>query len=184
MLPLQWHLQKSGFETERFGYRSLFGSIEIHAARFRQFLNEINRAPQHCEIHIVAHSLGCIVTRAALLDTQPDKLKRVVMLAPPNQGSPVAGFLSRRVVPWCRTLSQLSDRENSFVRQLPEPAGLEIGVVAASHDRVIPAANNGLKCLADQVFVFSGHNGLLVRPASFTQVVDFLRSGQFTQPKI
>ena len=181
MWPLDWYLRRAGFATTRFGYRSLLGSIEQHAERFRQRLDELNQSGEHAVMHVVAHSMGSIVTRQALLHSHPDHLQRVVMLAPPNQGSPVANFLSRRIVPFCHTLGQLSDAEGSFVRQLPEPAGLEIGIIAASYDHVIPHRNSTLQCLTDRVTVFSGHNGLLIRRSSFRQVVQFLKTGQFAR---
>ena len=181
MWPLDWYLRRAGFTTTRFGYRSLFGSIEQHADRFRQRLVELDQSGRYSSIHIVAHSMGSIVTRQAFLHSHPDRMQRVVMLAPPNQGSPVAKFLARRIAPFCHTLGQLSDAEGSFVRQLPEPDGLEIGVIAASYDHVIPYPNSSLRCLADRVTVFSGHNGLLIRRSCFRQVVQFLNTGRFAR---
>lgn len=181
MIPLSRFLYRHKFATHRYGYRSLLSSIEQHAAQFRDFLDRLNNSESVSEIHIVAHSLGCIVTRAALLESSPTKLNRIVMLAPPNAGSATAEFLSRRLIPFCKTLRQLSNSETSFVNGLPQPRGLEIGVVAAWYDHVVSRKSSHLEDASDEVVVFSGHNGLLVRPASFRQVLKFLQTGRFAE---
>ena len=178
--PLGWKLRKSGFRTHSFGYRSWFWSIETHAARFEQYLLKHDCDPEIKNIHIVAHSMGAIVTRQALLNSQLQKLRRVVMLASPNRGSPMARFLAY-VIPFCKTLRQISNEPGSFVNQLPEPTGVEIGIVAAKYDRVIPEPNSHLENESDHVSIFSGHNGLLVRPAAARQVDQFLKTGRFQQ---
>ena len=179
MIPLAWRLRRAGFKTRTFGYLSSIGSVEWHAKRFGKFLNRLNEDSLVSEIHIVAHSLGGIVTRQALLDSTPDKIRRFVMLAPPNQGSPAASLLSSYVVPFCTTLREITDHEGSFVRMLPEPTGIEVGIVTASYDFVVPAKNAVLNCQTDNVSIFSGHNGLLVRPAAASQTIKFLSSGSF-----
>lgn len=179
LLPLAWRLQRAGFATKRFGYRSVRGTIEIHAQRFREFLDQFDKSPQCKELNIVAHSMGAIVTRQALLDWQPAKLKRIVMLGPPNQGSPAASFLSRRIAPWCRTLGQLGDAEDSFVRNLPVRDNLEIGIIAARWEWAIPETNSHLPTESAHVVINSGHNDLLVRPTASQLVEQFLTSGSF-----
>ncbi len=179
MQPLAWQIRRAGYATQCFGYRSLLGSIERHASRFGQFIRELDTSKRFDQLHIVAHSMGSIVTRQALLRETPASLARIVMLAPPNQGSPVATFLSKRVVPCCRTLAQLTDDQQGFVINLPEPEGLEIGIVAGVRDRVIPDSSSRLRNQTDRVSVNSGHNGLLVRPAAIRQVIRFLNDGRF-----
>jgi esterase/lipase len=179
--PLSWKLRSSGFQTTSFGYRSLLWSIETHAKRFEQFLAEHDNDPEIKNIHIVAHSMGGIVTRQAILNRRLKKLRRVVLLGAPNQGSPTARLLGN-LLPFCKTLRQISNHPNSFVRNLSEPTDVEIGIVAARHDRVIPEPSSHLNNEADHVSIFSGHNGLLVRPAAVRQVREFLINGRFQPP--
>lgn len=179
MWPLSRRLHQLGFQTSRFGYRSLFGTIERHAEKFARYLEKYESDPSIKRIHIVAHSMGSIVTRQMLLDQTPSKLGRIVMLGAPNHGSPVARYLGY-ALPFCRTLNQISSQPNSYVNNLPQPAGYEIGVVAAKHDRVIPEPNIHLDHESDFVSIFSGHNGLLVRPTAAKRVQEFLVSGRFS----
>ncbi len=46
-------------------------------------------------MHIITHSLGGLVARALIAARPPERLGRVVMLAPPNQGSELADLLFR-----------------------------------------------------------------------------------------
>ncbi len=176
--PLSSKLRSAGFQTVSFGYRSWLWSIETHAKRFEQFLVRQESDPTISHIHIVAHSMGAIVTRQAILNRRLKKLRRIVMLGAPNQGSPTARLLGN-VLPFCKTLRQISNHPDSFVRNLSEPTGVEIGIVAAKHDRVIPEPSSHLQNEADHISIFSGHNGLLVRPAALRQVCEFLNHGRF-----
>lgn len=185
MLPLAWHLGQNQYQPRLFGYRSLLGTIESHAIRFQESLQRLQRRFPDSPLHIVAHSMGSIITRQALLFGIPANLQRIVMITPPNHGSPVAAKLTEMTRGWCRTLGQLSDDENSFVRSLPdlkpsEGTGYpEIGILAASYDFVIPRESVNLAAQKDLVVVFGGHNGMLIRPAAFRQVRHFLTYGKF-----
>jgi len=186
MLPLAWHLQQNQFETRLFGYRSLLGSIEGHANRFQTILQKIEQQFPDRTVHIVAHSMGCIVARQALLSGIPEQLHRIVMITPPNHGSPVATKLTKVTHGLCRTLDQISDSQHSFVRTLPDIKPTngtrypEIGILVASYDFVIPRNSVNLAAQTDLVVVFGGHNGMLVRPNAFRQVDHFLKHGQFS----
>ena len=184
--PLAYQMRKSGFTASTFGYPSWWWSIEHHARRFKRHLQELTQDETIEQFHIVAHSMGSIVTRQVLLDSQFEKLNRIVMLASPNQGSPVARVLGT-AFPFCKTLRQVSSHPTSFVCNLPEPQNASIGIVAAKHDRVVPVTNSHLEVESDHVTLFSGHNGLLVRPAAARLVIEFLNHGRFlnrdTNPK-
>lgn len=189
MLPLAWHLSRANFEPILFGYRSILGSVETHADRFYNRLQSLQQANPNRTIHIVAHSMGCIIVRQALLDSVPEALGRIVMITPPNQGSPVATRLSQGPFKLCRTLSQLSDRADSFIHELARRENFRLqpfpqtGILAASYDFVIPEQNLAFNGQTDKIVVFGGHNGMLIRPTAFRQVVHFLKHGYFEGPE-
>ena len=181
MLPLVYRLKSAGFDPKNFGYSSFFKSIDEHAVRFGSLIDQLDRDPSFDRIHIVAHSMGSIVTRALLEKRCPNKLHRVLMLAPPNLGSPAATRLSR-ILPLSTTVKQLSDRPNSYVNRLGPtrlPDQIEVGVIAASYDFVVSRESSRLELPHQHKTVFSGHNGLLVRKRAAAETIQFLKTGSF-----
>jgi pimeloyl-ACP methyl ester carboxylesterase len=106
MRPLVTRLRANGFRVLNWNYLSLFAAIETHANRLRDFFaTQLSMEP--C-FHIVAHSMGSIVTRAALNRSSLSNFGRLVLLAPPNAGSPaarLASFFIGRVITPTRELS-------------------------------------------------------------------------------
>jgi len=177
MWPLVVRLRRSGFRAESWSYRSLFSPIRDHAERLSDLL-----ARETCEepvVHIVAHSMGCIVTRTALQLRRPGNLGRVVFMAPPNRGSPVArwisGWAGRVLVP----TEELSDREGSFVRRLPESDDSEMGIIVAKYDLLIPDSHVRLTDRVPTVVIPATHSSLLISSQAARQTVHFLRFGSF-----
>lgn len=177
-MPMARKIRKLGFSTSTFGYPSWWWSIEHHGKQFARYLEKLEADTEIQKFHIVAHSMGGIVTRQAILNRDFTKLHRIVMLGSPNRGSPVARAIST-VLPFLKTLRQVSSHHESFVNQLPEPNGVEIGILAARYDRVIPESCSHLKSESDYISIFSGHNGLLIRPTAIKQIGQFLVNGRF-----
>lgn len=93
------YLEKTGdYTVLRFSYPSGMAEIEEHAKSFDRVLSHLEGVD---EIYLVAHSLGNIVIRRYFHDRQHDKntpdfdrrIRRVVMLAPPNHGSRLAQMI-------------------------------------------------------------------------------------------
>lgn len=176
---LERRLRRLGFQTRAWGYRSVGSTVEKVAARFQEFLRRQATLNPQRPMHIVAHSMGGIVTRRVLLDDRIENLKRVVLLAPPNAGSHAARYLG----PWLKwlspALSQLSDATDSFVVDLEPPRGGEWGIVAAQYDRVVPVDSTRLTIARDHVVLPTGHMRLLLRRDTASHVGRFLTEGEF-----
>ena len=179
-LYLQWYLWRSGFRTKLFGYSSVFKTIPVHADHFADLLRKIENDPSVDQFHIVAHSMGGIVTRQALLKYRPTKLKRFLMLATPNKGSAAARKLSS-IFGFSKTLAQISDAENSYVRQLDFPEDIEVGAIHAEVDRVVTRESCCPKRDTPFLELYSGHNDLLIRPAVAKAALQFLTTGRFAE---
>jgi triacylglycerol lipase len=181
MWPLAYRLRTEGFRVRQWSYLSLFGAIDSHAARFRRFLQ--SELADEQRIHIVAHSMGCIVVRAALQGTAMPRLGRVVMLAPPNQGSPVADFVSRFLGWLVVPTRELASRPNSYVHRLDKRLNVEVGIIAAKYDLLIPVKNTELSNQAKHVVVAGTHNSILFSYDVGTKVSAFLQFGDFVRRK-
>ena len=180
--PLANHFSNRGFHTENWGYPSVRLGVEESGRRLRQFLQQYDERENSGRIHIVAHSMGSIVTRAALLEYQPRNLGRVVLLAPPNRGSPVARRLAPALGSVCPALRDLSDAPNSFVNRLPDPAVEQLGIIAAAYDRVVPLQNTHLGNELDHTVLPFGHGSLLFQWETAATIECFLERGSFCQP--
>ena len=65
-------------------YASTRDTLEHHAEALHHVLKNI---PKQCDISFVCHSMGNLVVRRFFHRWQDTRISRVVMLAPPNQGS-------------------------------------------------------------------------------------------------
>lgn len=172
-------LDRDGFTTRRFGYSSARGSIAEHARRLAAELAEIAATPGCRELHLVGHSLGNLIARAALAAGAPAQLRRIVMLVPPNRGSPVARWLAPWLGGLVPVLRELSDAKASAVHRLPELPDVRIGVIAARFDHLVPEGSTHLRGESDHVRVAATHSSVLWSPRVQKLVVAFLRNGRF-----
>ena len=132
-------LRGLGFNVRNWGYRSMGNRIETHADRLAEFLTKLSRETDG-KIHLATHSMGGIITRTMLADHVIERLGRIVMIAPPHQGSHAARKLNRFIGWLSPSLLQLSDVEDSFVNQLPnsfEQRDIEFAIIESVRDRVI-----------------------------------------------
>ena len=177
MVLLCRRLRRQGYRVENWGYRSLFRRIETHGERLFEDLTV--RLADEPQVHIVAHSMGSIVTRFALSLGKVPNLGRVVLLAPPNRGILFARVAST-VVGWpCRCLRQISSRSDSFANQLPQEVAAEIGVLAGRFDWLVPPSRTHFDQQADHRVILADHNSLLVSQQALELTVAFLSHGKF-----
>lgn len=89
--------KKGGFTTINMSYASARDSIENHAKALASVVDGLDPA---AEIYLVAHSMGNLVIRHFLADlprTDP-RLRRIVMLTPPNHGSAIAERFQKTLI--------------------------------------------------------------------------------------
>lgn len=110
-------LKKAGHNTEFFGYATAFQSFDDIADKLRDRLRTLSNLGPY---GIVSHSLGGVVTRAALAAIDFPLPAHVVMLAPPNQ-SPLAARLANKLFPfrWFAGQSGHNMATPDFYVQLP-----------------------------------------------------------------
>jgi alpha-beta hydrolase superfamily lysophospholipase len=175
-------LRNRGYRTDLWGYRNMWSSIQVLADRFARSLAALDADPRIDTLHLVTHSMGGIIGRAALDRYRPRKLGRFVMLAPPNRGSFVATAMAGSFGRVLKPVAELSTAANSLVNSLPTPDDVDIGVIAAAHDALVSSESTHPPVPHDHVTLPTWHTGLLFRRDTADLVADFLASGRFPSP--
>ena len=130
MEPMAGHLRDAGFRVLNVGYASTRQDVDAHAETVEAVLRH---GPTLDRVHWVGHSLGCLVARRYHARAIGPPLGRVVMLAPPNQGSRLATTLIDN--PLFALLNgpsgQLIAEWSTLAATLAVPA--EVGVIAGEY---------------------------------------------------
>lgn len=188
-LHARWLAQR-GYRTRRFGYPSVRGTLAENAEALQRFVT----ATPARDIHLVGHSLGGLLILEMLARTADPRLRRIVLLGTPCQGSHCARRLA--TVPGMPTLLG-----RSIMQWLARPAGWAtapatgtVGVIAGTRScglgRVVPGLprpNDGVVTLAetrlpgtaDFLTLPLAHSQLLVARSCAQQIASFLDSGRF-----
>ncbi|MFM8893433.1 MAG: esterase/lipase family protein, partial [Planctomycetia bacterium] len=176
-------LHRHGFRAKPWGYWNMRRSILVHADAFARELTRLDAAPDIERIHLVTHSMGGIVARAALDRYRPAKLGRIVMLAPPNRGSFAAdvacGVFGKLLAP----VDELRTADDSLVNSLGMPSGVEIGVIAAGRDALVSEASTRPEVPHAHVTLPCLHSSLLFRRDAAELVAAFLDCGRFPEAR-
>jgi hypothetical protein len=195
MMGVEWRLEEEGFLVSNNSYPWLNQSIEEIAAE------AVAEGLAECagwgatSIGFVTHSMGGIVLRQYLSSEVIPNLGRVVMLAPPNQGSVMADDLAANsVLGYLLPVParQLGKGDDSLPQRLG-PVNFELGVIAGSNSRALRTqglddqANDGtvaveetrIEGMQDFIVLPVDHSFLMWRDQVLDQVVHFLRNGRF-----
>jgi triacylglycerol lipase len=195
MSKIEDRLQDEGYLVWNQRYASTKDPIAILSASAVGEGLDFCAHKQTNKIHFVTHSLGGILVRHYLQDHHIDTLGRIVMLAPPNQGSEVVDALDEYGL-YAYFMGPagmaLGTDPGSLPNQL-KPISGEIGIIsgASSSDPwfspIIPGVDDGkvsvertkLAEMSDFIVVDSGHTFIMRDAAVINQIVTFLRDGRF-----
>ncbi len=195
MAKIEARLVKEGYGVLNSSYDSTSDLITTLAE------SAVGAGVQYCEqqnaniIHFVTHSLGGILVRAYLQDREISRLGRIVMLAPPNQGSEVADLLQgygAYELAMGPAGQALSTKPGGFLSQLKPIVG-EIGIIAGNSTSdpwfspLIPGEDDGkvsverakLEEMKDFLVVDSGHTFIMRNDEVIEQIIYFLAQGKF-----
>jgi len=100
MEPLAKQCINSGFSCINLPYPSFRESLEEMVDRLANLI--ASESVNYSKVHLVTHSLGGVIARRYLDERAHEKCSRVLMIAPPLQGSKIVDWLSGSVL--CKVL--------------------------------------------------------------------------------
>ncbi len=196
MLPLKLRLESAGFRTRLFSYPSYRHDIPANAERLARWLNKQGEDV----LDVVTFSMGGILLRWAVNHCEPiPRLRRVVMIAPPNQGAWLGSRMDKVLGPMYPLMF------GSAARQLRAeddgicagagllPAGTELGIIAGGrnnnrgynyfipgdNDRILKPEETRLEGMTDWILIRAAHGPLVFSGETAALVRRFLKSGSF-----
>lgn len=197
MNRMQSALNNEGFHTVNQSYPSRKNSIDKLAKTAID--DALRKCPKESEISFVTHSMGGILVRQFLSQHSIEKLKNVVMLGPPNKGSEVVDKISN--VPGFEFFNgpaglQLGTTNDSVPNSLG-PVDFNLGVIAGNRSfnpilsMMLPNPNDGkvsventkVEGMKDHVILPVSHTFMMKNRLVIHQVISFLVSGRFNNPK-
>jgi pimeloyl-ACP methyl ester carboxylesterase len=193
MAKLGAHLREQGFETWSQTYPSRKHSIVYLANALTEDL------VAHCgdrPLHAVTHSMGGVIVRH--LHDARLHWQRIVMLAPPNQGSQLAaGLTGNALFRWFYGPAATELADASRWPAPPAPFGVIAGTrhraitnltswtfgrrfpAEAKHDGTVAVEETKLAGMAAFAEVDATHTWIMNSPAVRHLVVGYLREGRF-----
>ncbi|WP_340115450.1 alpha/beta fold hydrolase [Pelagibius sp. 7325] len=189
---MQHDLRAAGYEAVAISYPSLTRDIAGHADQVEALLR---RAQDAERVSFVTHSLGGLVVRELInrdgLWNDQRQLGRIVMLAPPNQGSELAEVLE--LLPPYHWIGGPSASEIAAGPPfaLP-PENVEIAVIAGgtaggggfnpllsgNNDGVVTVAETDLPGVRDRLTVPALHTLIAASPQTIAATLNFLENGR------
>ena len=188
MLPQQHWLRAEGFTAQRFTYPSWRDGLSDNVGLLSRFVKKT----QGSVIHLVAHSLGGLITLRMLAQEPDARIGRVVLL-----GTPYVGCHCGATLTATPGLARLVGRTFEDWFRLPRPTlppATEVGIIAGTRrlgfGRLIPGLprpNDGciavdetrLATASDSIVLNVSHSGMLVSRACAGQIASFLKTGKF-----
>ncbi len=179
MRKIELHLRAAGYRVVNWGYPTFLRTTQHHVKRLVPLIEELERDPEVRSINFVTHSMGGILVRYALDIATLTKVKRVVMLAPPNRGSHLTR-ISLGPFAWCvPAIADLKKDPDSLPNRLPVPRQVEFGVIASSRDFIVRIADTFLPNQKDHCILAASHFNLPQHEAALNNVRYFLKTGKF-----
>jgi pimeloyl-ACP methyl ester carboxylesterase len=198
MSKLAEALARTGYEIHNLGYASTDAPPETLLADLDNRIRDCCMTASR--LHFVGHSLGGILARAWIARHRPPNLGRLVMLAPPNQGSTLADRFHDR---WPMSaimgpaLEALGTEAMSLPNTLPPP-DYPVGIIAGTgtinplgtllipgeDDGIISICATRLEGAADYLIVNDSHALIMRSREVIENTAAFLATGRFlhTEP--
>ena len=185
-------IEDGGYRVVSIGYPSIEKPPEELVAHVKAEVAAC--CAEHAPLHFVTYSLGGLIVRAAYSQEAPPGGGRVVMLGPPNAGSPLVDeFGGWPLFRWLGpTAAQLGTEHASFPNRLGPPP-FEVGVIAGTRDNpvgsqliqapsdgTVPVESARLEGMQDFITVHHSHTFLMRSETVAAETLHFLEHGRFS----
>ncbi|MCF8724280.1 pimeloyl-ACP methyl ester carboxylesterase [Nitrospina gracilis] len=198
MAPLAAYLDENGYSAINIDYPSTDHAIDDLVERVHE---KLLASPwtQECITHYVGYSMGALIARGLIHKHRPEKLGRVVLLAPPNEGSEVADFWKNNFLyEWLYGPAgqELGTQKNAYRDRFGE-VDFEVGVIAGDRSidplssSIIPGPDDGkvsiprtkLPGMKDHIVVHATHTFIMKNEKVMKQTLYFLKHGAFKEER-
>lgn len=193
--PTAVFLNRQGYETINVRYPSRKVTAPVEAADWvRQMIAE-NCQDRSKRVHLVAHSMGALVVREYLAAGKPARLGRVVFLAAPNHGTPLAEPLkwkplARMIAPAVAVSCCPRGADSKLLDTADYAPGILMGnwpgwfpylspFIKGPDDGVVAVDSGRLEGMADFRVLNTSHTRMPKNSEAQREVLAFLRDGRF-----
>ncbi|MFL6548471.1 MAG: esterase/lipase family protein, partial [Povalibacter sp.] len=198
MSRLAHSLESAGYRVCNLSYPSRKYSIEKLTIEFVAEEVRACVADTTVPVNFVTHSLGGIIVRQLAVSAPDIRIRRVVMLSPPNHGSEAVDKLGGLFL--FRLLNgpagqELGTDSYSVPRSLGEPS-FDLGIITGNRSfnpllsKLIPGEDDGkvslesakLDAMKDFLVISSSHPFIMKNSEAIMQTLNFLHDGAFIHP--
>lgn len=195
MSKLEDSFSVKGFKVLNMGYPSRSKTIQDLAEETIPKAIAFCRDKGAKKIHFVTHSMGGILVRYYLKHHDLPELGRVVMLSPPNGGSPIVDrFRDNFFFKWLNGPAgqELGTDQDSIPKKLG-PVDFELGVITGDRsinlllswiipgpdDGKVSVENSKVKGMKDFLVIHASHTFIMKSPKAIEQTISFIKYGKF-----
>jgi len=192
-------LKESGFLPLNRSYPTGWQSVMKLASTVDRFARAKGCYQSDADLSLVTHSCGGLIARAYATAFRPPNLRRIVTIAPPNQGAiladmvrphPFRGILLKHGVG-----REIGVGAEAVYRKLPEEIPAEVGIIAGGlgtsegflpllnedNDGRVTVASTKLPCAEDFIVLPCRHTSMPAVPEVIAQAIAFLKEGRFSR---